>query len=134
LFVALLLTAATEAPAAAQGSNSGLTVQDILGFLVTNQGVQTGDFDRDQAAAEATRATLTRALVASVATLPISSSSSGFTYRLNPTLGTVERASETFGPFYVERALTAGAGQASLGVTLQYASFRAIDGNNLRNG
>ena len=109
-------------------------MQDVLRFLVTNEGVQTSDFDRDRAAAEATRDTLTRALLGSVATVPVSTSSSGFSYRLNPALGTVERASETFGPFFVERAVTAGAGQASLGFTVQYASFHALDGNRLRDG
>lgn len=129
LFVATLLAAA---PAAAQ--DSGQNVEDVLGFLVTNQGVQTSDFDKDQEAAAATRDTLTRALLSSVARLPVSTSSGGFTYRLNPTLGTVERATETFGPFYVERALTAGAGQASFGLTLQYASFDSLDGHDLRDG
>jgi hypothetical protein len=109
-------------------------VQDILSFLVTNQGVQTSDFDRDRTAAEATHATLTRALLAAIATLPVSTSSSGFTYRLNPALGTVERASETFGPFFVERALTSGAGQASFGFTFQFASFESLDGYNLEDG
>jgi hypothetical protein len=46
----------------------------------------------------------------------------------------VERASETFGPFFTERALTAGSGQASFGFTYQQASFRSLDGNNLRDG
>jgi hypothetical protein len=115
-------------------AGSGLTVQQVLAFLITNQGVQTSDFDKDREASEATRATLTRALLSSIATLPVSTSSSGFTYRLNPALGTVERASETFGPFYVERALTSGAGQASLGFTLQYEAFTSLDGNDLRNG
>src|SRR5262245_55309479 len=118
------------APALAQGTSDSRTVQDIVAFLVTNQGVQTSDFDKDREAAEATRATLTRALLASIATQPVSSSSGGFTYRFNPDLGTVERASDTFGPFYVERALTAGAGQASLGFTFQYASFHSLDGND----
>ncbi len=115
-------------------AQSGLNVEQVLAFLVTNQGVQTSDFDKDREAAEATRATLTRALLSSIATLPVSTSSSGFTYRLNPTLGTSERASDTFGPFYIERALTSGAGQASLGFTLQYASFSSLDGNDLRSG
>jgi hypothetical protein len=131
---AILALLAIPSGAVAQTNTTASTVQDILAFLVTNQGVQTNDFDRDQAAAEATRETLTRALLSSVATLPVSTSSGGFTYRLNPALGTVERASGTFGPFYIERALTAGAGQASLGFTFQYASFRSIDGNNLRSG
>src|SRR5687768_12516563 len=120
--------------AAAQSDAPTTTVSDIVDFLVTNQGVQTNDFDRDRAAADATRDTLTRALLSSVATVPMSSSSSGFIYRLNPELGTVERASETFGPFFVERALTTGRGQASIGMTLQYASFTALDGNRLDDG
>jgi hypothetical protein len=131
--LALLLLLPSRA--LAQGSAAAQpAVQDILRFLVTNQGVQTSAFDKDREAADATRDTLTRALLSSVATLPVSTSSSGFTYRLNPALGTVERASETFGPSFVERALTAGEGQASLGFTLQYASFGALDGNDLRTG
>jgi hypothetical protein len=131
--LALLLCFPAHALAQA-GAAAQPTVQDILGFLVTNQGVQTSAFDKDRQAAEATRDTLTRALLSSVATLPVSTSSSGFSYRLNSTLGTVERASETFGPFFVERALTAGKGQASLGFTLQYESFGSLDGNQLRTG
>jgi hypothetical protein len=132
--VALLLLVPTHAIAQGASAASPPTVQDVLRFLVTNQGVQTSAFDKDREAADATRDTLTRALLSSVATLPVSTSSSGFSYRLNPALGTVERASETFGPFFVERALTAGEGQASLGFTVQYASFGSLDGNNLRTG
>lgn len=133
--MAIAALAATAGAVQAQTSNSTQpNVQDILGFLVTNQGVQTSDFDKDRAAAEATRATLTRALVSSIATVPVGTSSGGFTYRFNPALGTAERASETFGPFYVERALTSGEGQASFGVNFQYSRFQSIDGNNLRDG
>jgi hypothetical protein len=134
LLIAACLTCSQ--PAAGQSSNggSGLTAEQIVRFLVTNRGVQTSSFDQDQEAAAATSDTLTRALLSSLATLPVSTSSSGFTYRLNPTLGTVERASETFGPFFVERAVTAGAGQASFGATVQVASFRSLDGHRLRTG
>jgi hypothetical protein len=137
LFIALLVALLTLPGAAhAQSTSpaSQATVQDIVTFLVTNQGVATSDFDRDRAAAEATRQTLSNALLASIATVPVSSSSSGFSYRLNPSIGTVERASQTFGPLYVERALTAGAGQASIGFTLQYTQFTSLDGNDLRDG
>jgi hypothetical protein len=122
--------------ASAQTNGSALTVQEILSFLVTNLpgGVDTRDVERDRTAAEATLATLTRALLGSIATVPITTSSSGFTYRLNSELGTVERASETFGPSFVERALTSGAGQASFGFTFQFASFDSLDGRNLEDG
>jgi hypothetical protein len=120
--------------AAAQETGSDATVQSILSRLVAVQDVPTGDIERDREAAEATRNTLTRTLLAAIATLPVSTSSSGFTYRLNPALGTVERASETFGPFFVERALTSGAGQASFGFTFQYTNFSSLDGRDLGDG
>jgi hypothetical protein len=79
--------------------------------------VQTGDFVKDRAAGEATRVTIARALLLELASLPISTSSGGFTYRFNSTLGTVERVSQTFGPFFIDRAVTTGRGQSSVGVT-----------------
>ena len=131
---AAMLLALPLCASAQQTETDARTMQDILSFLVTNEGVPTGDIERDREAAEATRSTLTRALLASIATLPVSTSSSGFTYRFNPTLGTVERASQGFGPFFVERALTAGSGQASFGFTFQYASFSSLDGYELDDG
>ena len=116
-------------PAAAQQS-----VADVLAFLVTNQSVSTGSLDRDRAAAQATSDTISRALLANLATLPVSSSSGGFAFRLNPELGTVERSSRSFGPFFVERALTAGRGAASFGLTLQHFRFTSLDGHELRDG
>jgi hypothetical protein len=130
---AVLLALPVRAAAQDASDARPRTVQDILEFLVINR-LPTSDFDRDREAAEATRSTLTRALLASIATVPVSTSSSGFTYRLNSGLGTVERASETFGPFFVERALTAGAGQASFGFTFQFASFQSLDGHDLKDG
>ncbi len=132
--VLLLAPVRAHAQTDPDGTAPPQTVQDILRFLFTNRGVVTSDFEKDSEAAEATSVTLTRALLSAIATLPVSTSSSGFTYRLNPSLGTVERASETFGPFFVERALTSGAGQASFGFTFQYASFQSLDGHDLTDG
>jgi hypothetical protein len=103
------------------------TVSDALAFLVTNLGVQTGSIDRDRNATLATSAAISRGLLANLATLPVPTSSSGFLYRLNPEFGTVERATASFGPFFVERALTAGRGQVSLGLTFQHLHFTSID-------
>jgi hypothetical protein len=119
---------------AAETAYGQQTVGDVLTFLVTNQSVATGNPQFDQAAALATSATISRALLASVATLPVTSSSGAFVYRLNPELGTVERATASFGPFFVERASTAGRGEASLALTFQHLHFTSLDGNNLRNG
>lgn len=113
---------------------SAQTVSSALTFLLTNQSVSTGDFPRDQSAAASTSATISRALLASLATLPVASSSSGFLYRLNPALGTDERVTQNFGPFFVERALTAGRHQVSIGLAFQNLEFDSLDGRNLRDG
>jgi len=120
--------------AASVSAHAQQTVGDVLTFLVTNQSVNTGNPQFDQAAAQATSATISRALLASVATLPVTSSSGAFVYRLNPELGTVERATASFGPFFVERAVTAGRGEASLALTFQHLHFSSLDGHDLRDG
>src|SRR5688572_29973077 len=94
----LLLTLSFVSPAQAQQTTAPqLTVRDIVDFLVTNQGVQTGDFERDRAAAEAARDTITNALLVNLTSVPLASSSSGFLYRMNPQLGTMERTTQSFG-------------------------------------
>jgi hypothetical protein len=117
-----------SAPAAAQQ-----TVSDALTFLVTNQSVDTGSVQRDVAAAQSTSSTISRALLANLATLPVTSTSGAFAYRLNPDIGTVERSTSTFGPVFVDRALTTGAGGAAIGLTFQHFHFTALDGRNLRD-
>src|SRR5689334_17945356 len=107
---------------------------DVLTVLVTNPGVQTGSVEGGRAAALGASATISRALLANLATLPVPTSSSGFVYRLNPELGAPERITQSFGPFFVERAITAGRGQVSLGLTFQQLRFTALDGHNLRDG
>lgn len=110
------------------------TVSDVVGFLVTNQAVVTADFEKDAAAAEAARATIARALLVDLTSVPLATASSGFLYRLNPQLGTVERATESFGGFFVERALTAGAGRASFGVSATTFEFDRLNGRSLTDG
>lgn len=109
-------------------------VADVLSFLLLNQSVPTGDFVKDAEAAAETADTVTRLLLAELTTLPLGSSSAGFTYRVNPQLGTVDRASESFGPFFAERSLTSGRGQASVGVTMQFADYTRLDDVALDSG
>jgi hypothetical protein len=110
------------------------TVSDVVGFLVTNQAVVTADFNKDLAAADAARATISRALLVDLTSVPLATASSGFLYRLNPQLGTVERATESFGGFFVERALTAGHGRASFGVSATTLDFDRLNGRSLTDG
>ena len=132
--ILLLLLALTAAPAYAQQASAQQTPADVISFLVTNQSVQTGDFQKDQAAAAATRDTIARALQVSLATVPIASSSSGFVYRLDPEIGTVSRVSDSFGTFFVERAGTSGRGRVSFGTSATTAAYDELDGANLRDG
>src|SRR6188768_747155 len=127
--LSVMILASVETRAFAQS-----TVTDIVSFLVTNQSIPTGDAAGDRAAAEAARDTITRALIVNLTSVPIGTSSSGFLYRLNPELGTVERATETFGGFFVERAFTPGHGRASFGMSASTTSFDKLDGQPLRDG
>lgn len=134
ILLILVLTAAAAPVRAQDASPAPETVRDIISFLVTNRAVQTGDFERDQAAAETARDAITRALLVNLTSVPLASSSSGFLYRWNPALGTMERATQSFGSFFVERALTAGKGHASLGVSVFTSGFDRIGNLPLRDG
>jgi hypothetical protein len=110
------------------------TPVDVISFLVTNQAVATGDFQKDQSAAQATRDTIARALLVNLASAPIATSSSGFVYRLSSELGTMTRVSDSFGTFYVERALTGGRHHVSFGATATATSYDDLDGFGLHDG
>ena len=125
----MVIVAASPTNALAQQS-----MRDVLSFLLTTQAVRTGDIEKDAEATAATRDTISGALLSELAALPISSSSAGFTYLFNSELGTLERASSSFGPFFTERALTAGRNQMSFGATFRYSLFDRLDGNELRTG
>ena len=129
LFGAGLLLTVTSGAAFAQVA----TVREIVDLLVTNQSVQTGDFVKDRAAADAASAALGQALLVSLTTLPTGASSAGFTYRFNPSLGTLERTTTSFGPSFVERAVTSGPGRVAFGTTWQYASFTRLDDRRLHD-
>jgi hypothetical protein len=118
----VVLLCVTVRPADAQQS-----ISEVLSFLVTNRSIATDDFVRDEQAASATRDTISRFLVLELATLPITSAG-GFTYRLDPTLGTVIRSSDSFGPFFTERSLTTGTRQAALAAALRVLVERHAGG------
>ena len=124
-----IVAIAVATPARAQETLSG-----VLSFLLINRSVQTGDFTRDEQAAAATRDAIVSFLQTELATLPVTSPASGFTYRLDPSLGAVVRSSDSFGPFFTERSLSAGRRQFSFGLAFSGAAFETMDGQNLRTG
>ena len=129
VFVIAFAVVASAAPAAAQQ-----TVSEVLSFLLTNRSIPTGDFVQDARAAAATRDTISTFLLVELGTLPVTSSASAFTYRLDRNLGTVVRSSDSFGPFLAERSLTSGLLRGSLALTYQAASFDTVDGRSLTDG
>lgn len=110
------------------------SANDVLSFLLTTQSLATGDFVKDQQAAAATHDTLVRALVVELSNVPLTTSSGGFNYRFNPSLGTLERVTHGFGPFFVDRATTAGARQASVSATYRFSQYTTLDRHDLRDG
>ncbi len=110
------------------------TLTDALSFLLTNRSIPTDDFVRDRQAALVARDTIAGLVTRELGTLPISASSGGFTYRLNPSLGVVARSTTNFGPFYSDRSVTVGARQWSFGLAYNQAVFTRLDGMDLRDG
>jgi hypothetical protein len=131
---ATLTVIALLVPAAAVSAQDQDTVRAALRSLTTGQAVQADDVARDREAAETARDAIARALVVNLTTAPIGTSSGGFQYRLNPELGTVERVSQNFGTFFVERALIIGAGSTSLGMTTSTAGYDRLNGYALGDG
>ena len=127
--VAVLLVLVAGLPARAEQS-----VREVLNFLVTNRSIPTDDFVRDEEAAQATSDAIAGLLGIELATIPIASSASGFIYRLDPTLGTVTRVTDSFSAFFTERSMTVGRELGSFSIAYRSATFDTIDGRNLRDG
>lgn len=123
-----LLATLSLAPAHARAQS----VSDTLSFLLTNRSIPTDDFVQDEQVAAATRDTIADSLHTGLSSLPIGSSSSGFTYRVE--LGVAQRSSSSFGSFFTERSLTVGRERGALGLTYQHASFNSLDGRSLTDG
>ena len=124
----LCLTLAAARPAQAQ------SLVSQLGVLLTEQRATVPTFVPDVDAAVATATTVAGLFAVELSTLPLASSSGGFVYRLNPSLGLVERASDGFGPFFTERLLRNSRGQTSIGFSLQGAAFTSLQGADLTTG
>jgi len=69
-----------------------------------------------------------------VETVPLGSSSGGFTYKYDSSLGTFKRSTDSFGPAFAERAVTIGKGKISVGMNYQHSTYPTLDGKNLGNG
>lgn len=127
-------------PARAQGTPVSLILPVLLGNTITllpsnlpDQPNHIAHFrpgiDQLQVPSQVNQALLTM-----LSTYPLGSPSGGFTYTIDPALGTLTRSSDSFGPSFAERALTTGRGKLSLGFEHQHAVYDTLEGLNLRGG
>ncbi len=66
-----------------------------------------------------------------VGTAPLGSPSGGLVYSFDEAVGGAIRRSGTFGPHFLERALTTGRGTTSFGVNVFHATYDTISGHDL---
>jgi hypothetical protein len=84
-----------------------------------------------QAGAQDVLTQLNAGIASQLSTFPLGSSSAGFTYTFDPALGVFNRSTETFGPVFAERPVTAGKGKLSFGVNYQKANYTRFEGQKL---
>jgi len=77
---------------------------------------------------------LNRNIAYQLASFPLGSSSGGFTFTLDPSLGVLNRSAESFGPLFAERALTAGKGKLTLGGNYVRSTWDRFEGQGLDSG
>jgi hypothetical protein len=75
-----------------------------------------------------------QAILSQLTTFPLGSSSGGFSYTLDPSLGTWTRSTNSFGPAFAERALTIGRQKVNFGVNYQHSTYDTFEGQNLDDG
>src|SRR5215470_6523624 len=86
---------------------------------------------KSQPAAQATLRAINGAIAAQISTFPLGSSSAGFTYTFDENLGVYNRSTQSFGPIFTERPLTAGKGKFTFGVNYQNATYDSLEGKDL---
>ncbi|MGE5245688.1 MAG: hypothetical protein ACM3SQ_15810, partial [Betaproteobacteria bacterium] len=69
-----------------------------------------------------------------LSSFPIGSSAGGFSFTFDPSLGTFNRSTDSFGPVFAERALTNGRGRVTIGGNFEYAKYNSFEGTDLTNG
>jgi hypothetical protein len=103
--------------------------QDSLKGRLLELGVQGSDpFAPEQVAA------LANIVALEVSTAPVGTSTGGFTFTWDSTLGTFRRSAESFGPAFAERSLTIGRGKFGAGFHWLHARYDSLAGRDLRNG
>jgi Putative MetA-pathway of phenol degradation len=76
----------------------------------------------------------TTLMTSQLSTFPLGSGAGGFTYRFDPAVGTFQRSTSSFGPYFAERSTTIGRGRMSGGFTYQHTRYNRFEGLPLDDG
>jgi len=143
VFFTLLLGTALVAPGYAQSSDEHLAdlLPDLLRRTVTLAPPSVSGFPTHEAHFLPTSTDniyvvpnqFNGALLASLTTFPLGSSSGGFVFEGDPALGDFRPASRSYGPMFAERALTIGRGNFNFGFTFQAARYDSFEGKDLES-
>ena len=69
-----------------------------------------------------------------ITTLPVGTSSGGFTWEFDSSVGLMVRRTQSFGPIFGDRPVTIGARRLSIGLTFQHTEWRSLAGQDLEDG
>src|SRR5262249_37758814 len=121
---------------AAAGAQAQTVPPDSLrGKLLTlgvNTNLVTGTSLNPQSAAQV--GMFAQLMSLEVSNLPFGTSTGAFAFTFDKKLGIPTRSTQTFGPAFAQRSLTAGRGRFSFGSNLLHAHYSSFDGQNLTNG
>jgi Putative MetA-pathway of phenol degradation len=135
----LFISIGAAVPARAQGSEplAGLLLrffspdQPVVLRANPNPALSHAAHFVSQPGAQATLRSINSGIAAQISTFPLGASSAGFTYTFDESLGTYNRTTQSFGPIFTERPLTAGKGKFTFGVNYQNATWDSLDGRDL---
>jgi len=137
VLVALVLCSAamvTSASAQERPSSLATLFEDIFGphgLVVASQDVQVDGSNHAahfNSAFQSDFRLVNIALTSQLAAIPLPSPASGFTYRFDPSTGTFQRSTRSFGPILTDRGETIGKGKMAFGFSYQFFSFDHLDG------
>jgi hypothetical protein len=138
--LAILATVSAGAPLAAQSFNLRDLLTDFLREGITLAPPPEGfpshaaHFIGDDSPQLLAVQQFSSQIATQLSSFPLASSSGGFVYQFDPTLGVLTRATDSFGPIYAERADTIGKGRFNLGINYSHFTFDEINNLSLRDG
>jgi hypothetical protein len=139
ILLAALIAVASPATVRAQNGKLALIIPNLYGpsgLIVNSEALLPDGTTHSAHFNSAFQAQFTQfniSLASQLASVPLPSPASGFTYELDPALGVFKRSTQSFGPILGERAETIGRKKVSLGFNYQYFTFDTIEGVSLHD-